>query len=113
MEQNIGLLFVSIGLLIGSIGILEKNYMFGIDNYVDKFNEKHNLKIDKATYCNFEGIQRLKSVAGLLILNAVYVLFEIKDLKTMIIIILIYGIIDVILYYVRRKKFINRLKSQF
>ena len=38
MEQNIGILFVAIGLLSASIGILEKNYMFGVDSYVDKFN---------------------------------------------------------------------------
>ena len=40
MEQNIGILFVAIGLLSASIGILEKNYMFGVDSYVDKFNKK-------------------------------------------------------------------------
>lgn len=112
MEPNISLLFVAIGLLIGTIGILEKNYMFGIDNHVDKFNEKHNVNIDKAIYCKFEAIQRLKTVAGLLILNVIYFLFEIENLKTMVTIILIYGIIDIILYYVKRKKFINKLKSQ-
>ena len=41
MEQNIGILFVAIGLLSASIGILEKNYMFGVDSYVDKFNKKY------------------------------------------------------------------------
>lgn len=34
MEQNIGILWVAIGFLSASIGILEKNYMFGIDNYI-------------------------------------------------------------------------------
>ena len=47
MEQNIGILFVAIGLLSASIGILEKNYMFGVDSYVDKFNKKYNVNIDK------------------------------------------------------------------
>ena len=45
MEQNIGILFVAIGLLSASIGILEKNYMFGVDSYVDKFNKKYNVNI--------------------------------------------------------------------
>ena len=45
MEQNIGILFVAIGLLSASIGILEKNYMFGIDRSVDKFNKKYNVNI--------------------------------------------------------------------
>ena len=31
MEQYIGILFIPIGLLVGSIGVLEKNYMFGVD----------------------------------------------------------------------------------
>ena len=46
MEQNIGILFVVIGSLSASIGILEKNYMFGIDRSVDKFNKKYNVNID-------------------------------------------------------------------
>ena len=45
MEQNIGILFVVIGSLSASIGILEKNYMFGIDRSVDKFNKKYNVNI--------------------------------------------------------------------
>ena len=113
MEQSIGLLFIYIALLLASIGMLEKNYMFGIDKHLDKLNEKHNVKVDKATYCKFEGIQRLKSVVGLLILNVIYVLFEIKDFKTTITTLVIYGIIDVILYYIRKNKFINTLKLQF
>ena len=72
MEQNIGILFVAIGLLSASIGILEKNYMFGVDSYVDKFNKKYNVNIDKATYCRFEGIQRIKTAMRLLILEVVY-----------------------------------------
>ena len=75
MEQNIGILFVAIGLLSASIGILEKNYMFGVDSYVDKFNKKYNVNIDKATYCRFEGIQRIKTAMRLLILEVVYFLF--------------------------------------
>ena len=74
MEQNIGILFVAIGLLSASIGILEKNYMFGVDSYVDKFNKKYNVNIDKATYCRFEGIQRIKTAMRLLILEVVYFL---------------------------------------
>ncbi len=113
MQQNIGILFGAIGILSASIGILEKNYMFGIDSTVDKFNKKYNVNIDKATYCRFEGIQRLKTAMRLLILQIVYFLFEIKDLKTMIIMIVIYAIIDLILYYVKKNKFINELKSQY
>ena len=45
MEQNIGILFVVIGSLSASIGILEKNYMFGINRSVDKFNKKYNVNI--------------------------------------------------------------------
>ena len=85
MEQNIGILFVVIGSLSASIGILEKNYMFGIDRSVDKFNKKYNVNIDNDTYCRFEGIQRLKTTKRLLILEVVYFLFEIKDLKMIII----------------------------
>ena len=87
--------------------------MFGIDNYLDKFSKKHKVNIDRTTYCRFEGVQRVKSATGLLILDVVYFLFEIKDLKTMIVMLCIYGIIDVILYYIKRKKFINMLKSQY
>ena len=47
MEQNIGILFVVIGSLSASIGILEKNYMFGIDRSVDKFNKKYYRRISK------------------------------------------------------------------
>lgn len=110
MEQNIGILFVAIGLLSASIGILEKNYMFGVDSYVDKFNKKYNVNIDKATYCRFEGIQRIKTAMRLLILEVVYFLFEIKDLKMMIV---IYLIIDLILYHVKRTKFIKEVKAQY
>ena len=104
MEQNIGILFVAIGLLSASIGILEKNYMFGVDSYVDKFNKKYNVNIDKATYCRFEGIQRIKTAMRLLILEVVYFLFEIK---------VIYLIIDLILYHVKRTKFIKEVKAQY
>jgi len=107
MEQNIGILFVAIGLLSASIGILEKNYMFGVDSYVDKFNKKYNVNIDKATYCRFEGIQRIKTAMRLLILEVV------KDLKMMIIMIVIYLIIDLILYHVKRTKFIKEVKAQY
>lgn len=113
MEQNIGILFVAIGLLSASIGILEKNYMFGVDSYVDKFNKKYNVNIDNATYCRFEGIQRIKTAMRLLILEVVYFLFEIKDLKMMIIMIVIYLIIDLILYHVKRTKFIKEVKAQY
>lgn len=113
MEQNIGILFVVIGSLSASIMILEKNYMFGIDRSVDKFNKKYNVNIDNDTYCRFEGIQRLKTTKRLLILEVVYFLFEIKDLKMIIIMMVIYLIIDLILYNVRRKKFIEELKSQY
>lgn len=112
MEQYIVMLFVPIGLLLAGIGILEKNYMFGIDNYVDKFSKKHDVDIDKTTYCRFEGVQRVKTATGLLILDVVYLLFEIKDLKTMLVMLFIYGIIDAILYYIKRKKFISILKLQ-
>ena len=67
MEQYIIMLFVPIGLLLAGIGILEKDYMFGIDNYVDQFSKKHDVNIDKITYCRFEGIQRVKTATGLLI----------------------------------------------
>ena len=110
MEQNIGILFVVIGSLSASIGILEKNYMFGIDRSVDKFNKKYNVNIDNDTYCRFEGIQRLKTTKRLLI-EVVYFLFEIKDLKMIIIMMVTYLIIDLILYNVRRKKFIKELKA--
>lgn len=110
MEQNIGILFVVIGSLSASIMILEKNYMFGIDRSVDKFNKKYNVNIDNATYCRFEGIQRLKTTKRLLILEVVYFLFEIKDLKMMIV---IYLIIDLILYHVKRTKFIKEVKAQY
>ena len=91
--------------------ILEKNYMFGIDRSVDKFNKKYNVNIDNDTYCRFEGIQRLKTTKRLLILEVVYFLFEIKDLKMIIIMMVTYLIIDLILYNVRRKKFIKELKA--
>ena len=87
--------------------------MFGIGSYVDKFNKKHNVNIDKSIYCRFEGIQRLKSTMRLLILEAVYILFRINDLKIMLIMIAIYAIIDLILYNVKRNKFIKELKAQY
>ena len=86
--------------------------MFGIGSYVDKFNKKHNVNIDKSIYCRFEGIQRLKTTKRLLILEVVYFLFEIKDLKMIIIMMVTYLIIDLILYNVRRKKFIKEVKGE-
>ena len=77
----------------------------------DKFNKKYNVNIDNDTYCRFEGIQRLKTTKRLLILEVVYFLFEIKDLKMIIIMMVTYLIIDLILYNVRRKKFIKELKA--
>ena len=79
MEQYIIMLFVPIGILSGGISILEKNYMFGIDNSVDKFSEKYDVNIDKTIYCRFEGIQRVKTATGLLILDIVFFLFEIRN----------------------------------
>ena len=73
--------------------------------------KKYNVNIDNATYCRFEGIQRLKTTKRLLILEVVYFLFEIKDLKMIIIMMVTYLIIDLILYNVRRKKFIKELKA--
>ncbi|MGL5694704.1 MAG: hypothetical protein ACRCXA_11545, partial [Peptostreptococcaceae bacterium] len=65
MEQYICILFAPISILLAGIGILEKNYMFDIDNYVSKFSKKHNVEVDIATYCRFEGIQRIKTATGL------------------------------------------------
>lgn len=113
MEQCIIILFLPIGLLVGSIGILEKNYMFGVDEFIYKFNKKHNVEVDRNTYCRFEGIQRIKTATRILIVDVLYFLFEIKDLKIMLIMLFIYGIIDLILYDISKKKFINKLKSQF
>ncbi|MGL5693094.1 MAG: hypothetical protein ACRCXA_03395, partial [Peptostreptococcaceae bacterium] len=56
--------------------------------------------------------QRIKTATGLLILDVIYFLFEINNLKTMLIMLCIYGIIDAALYYVKRRKFINKLKSK-
>ena len=72
MEQYTVILFIPIGLLLASIGILEKNYMFGLDNYIHKLNKKHNVEIDKNAYCRFEGIQRVKTATGLLIIDVVF-----------------------------------------
>lgn len=112
MEQYIGIFFIPIGLLISSIGILEKNFMFGLDDYIDKFNKKNNVEVDKNTYCRFEGIQRVKTATALLIVDVIYFLFETKDLNILLIMLLIGGAIDLILYYINRRKFINKLKSQ-
>lgn len=112
MEQYIGIFFIPIGLLIASISILEKNFMFGIDDYVYKFNKKNNVEVDKNTYCRFEGIQRVKTATILLIVDVVYLLFEIKDLQILSIMLFIGVTIDLIFYYINRKKFINKLKSQ-
>lgn len=103
MEKYIMILFAPISLLSVGISILEKNYMFGIDDFVDKFNKKYDVNIDKTTYCRFEGIQRVKTATGLLILDVVFYLFEIRDLKTMIVMLCIYGIIDITLYYIKRR----------
>ena len=52
--------------------------------------KKYNVNIDNDTYCRFEGIQRLKTTKRLLILEVVYFLFEIKDLKMIIIMMVTY-----------------------
>lgn len=111
MKQYIGILFVPIGLLVASIIILEKNYMCGIDNHIEKFNNKYNVSVDKSAYCRFEGIQRLRSATGLLILDVIYLLFDITNLKTMLIMMFIYGTIDISLYFIKRKKFVKSLKN--
>lgn len=112
MEQNIAILFLPIGLLVSGIRVLEKNYMFGIDNYIDKLNKKHGVNIDKTTYCRFEGIEKIKTATYILILEVILLLFEVENLKFIILVFCIFGIIDVALYCIRRKKFISIIKSQ-
>ena len=112
MKEYITIVYISIGILLGVIDMFETNSMFCVDKAVDKFNKKYDVNIDKATYCRFEGVERVKTVTGLLILFVLYFLFEIKSQKTRIIITCIYMIIDTTLYYIKRKKFISTLKSQ-
>ena len=112
MEQNIAILFLPIGLLVGGISVLEKNYMFGIDNYIDKLSKKHGVNIDKTTYCRFEGIKKIKTATYILILEVIFLLFEVKNLNFIILVLCIFGVIDVALYYIKRKKFISIIKSQ-
>lgn len=107
--QFIMMIFLPIAMLVAGIHIYEKNYMFGIDNYVYKLSIKHNIEIDKATYCRFEGMQRIKTGTSLLVLEAICFLFGIKYLNIMIKIIFIWGIIDIIFYYKNRNKLIKNL----
>jgi len=109
IEQFVCILFVPIGLLLSGIHTCETNFLFGIENYLTKLSEKHNVDIDKTTYCRFQGIQTIKTATSLLILDVMFFLFEVKDLKTMITILCIWGIVGTVLCHRKKKKFINML----
>ena len=107
IEQFICMVFVPIGLLLGGIRTCERNYLFGIENYLTKFNKKYNVNIDKNTYCRFQGMHTIKNATSLLILDVMLFLFEAKELKTIIIILCIWGIVSQVLYNRKRKKLIK------
>ncbi|MDK2562188.1 hypothetical protein QOZ84_01400 [Romboutsia sedimentorum] len=109
LEQLISMLFVPVAILISGILIIEKNYMFGIDDYLIKFRKKHNVEIDKATYCRFEGIQKIKMATSLLVLYIICFLLELNDLSHMIKILGIWAIIVITLDYRNKKKLIKTL----
>lgn len=112
IEQFICMIFAPIGILLAGICIYEKNYMFNIDNYVIKFSKKHNVDMDKTTYCRFEGMHRIKIATSLLILDVMFFLFEVKDFKNMLIILCIWGIADTVLHHRKKKKLINMLPQK-
>ena len=109
IEQLICMIFVHIGLLISGIYACEKNFLFGIENYLAKFSKKYNVNIDRTTYCRFQGMHIIKIATSLLILDLILFLFEIKELQTIILILCIWGIVSIVLYTRGIKKLINRL----
>ena len=102
------MIFIPIGLLISGIYACEKNFLLGIENYLTKFSKKYNVNIDRTTYCRFQGMYTIKIATSLLILDLILFLFEIKELKTIIFVLCIWGIVNKVLYNRGRKKLITR-----
>lgn len=109
IEQFICMIFTPIGLLIGGIITSEENFLLNLENYLIKFRKKYNVEIDKSTYCRFRGMEIIKMATSLLILDVICFLSEVKNLKTILIILSIWGILSVIFCHINQKKFIKRL----
>lgn len=107
-EQIILMMFVPIGGLIGAILISEKQYMIGIDNYLEKLSNKYGRVIDKSDYCRFEGMQRIIGNTYLIIGILICAIFETSP-KSTILMLLIWGIFEVIRNQIKKKRYINKL----
>ena len=109
IEQFVCMIFVPIMLLLRGISIYETNYMFGISTYLSKLSKKHNVEIDGTTYCRFEAIQTIKNATGFLILEVTSFVFEVKEFKTVLIILFTWSIVFIVYYQIKKKKFIKLL----
>lgn len=112
IDQFICLIFTHIGLLSAGILMCERNFLFSIENCLSKFSKKHNVCIDRTTYCRFEGMQTIKSATSLLVLDTMMFLFKVKDLKIIMTIICIWAIGVIVFYNINKKKLINMLQSK-
>lgn len=109
IEQFICMIFVPIGLLLSGIYTYERNFLFDIENYLSRFNKKYNVDIDRTTYCRFQGMHTIKTATSLLILYVILFLFEVKNLKTVIITLCIWCMFSIALYIRKRNQLINIL----
>ena len=104
-------LIVPISQLIPGILISEKNFMIGIDGYVDKISKKYDKVITKFDYCRFEGMQRIITATDLMIVVLVCILFNMSMNNTFILIV-IWGIIDLLRYTRKRKIEIDKFPAK-
>lgn len=107
-EQIILMMFIPIGGLIGAILTSETQYMIGIDNYIERLSNKHGRVIDKSDYCRFEGMQRIIGNTYLMIGILICAIFEAES-NSIILMLLIWGIFEVIRNHIKKKKYINKL----
>lgn len=108
MESQILLImFLSVGMLVSGILIVNKNFMFRIDNYLIKLSDKYNKEIDKIDYCKFEGMEKIILATGLLIILLFCLTFNI-EYHIRLIAILIWLVIYLVRYLIKRKKILNQ-----
>ena len=108
MESNqLFLLFIPILMLISGILLVNKNFMFGIDNYLINLSDKYNKKIDKTDYCRFEGMEKIIFATSLLTVLLFCLTFNI-GYKIQIVMMLILLVIDTVRYLIKRKKILNQ-----
>ncbi len=106
MSMYIGGFFVVLGILSGGIRTIEKQNLSDLD----KFNKKYEININQEDYCKFQGMQTIRSARDLLLLECMYILFEVEKIETIRATLIIYIIIGTYFGNKRIKKFIEQVR---